>query len=288
MHNAIRRNQRLAVSIVAVVVSCLTTTSRVRGQGSGPLRYRPGIHVTDYAITLDLPERGASIEGRAVLAVRRWAPVDTVVLDLVGLRVDSVLVDERPVTFARTDSLVRIPIARVVGDSFSVTVRYRGEPKDGLIIRTDSAGRWTAFGDNWPNRARNWIPSIDHPSDKATVTWTVRAPSDRRVVANGELMEETPLPASPGSGPRTLTRWRESRPIAAYLMVIAAAPLVYYDLGRDGCGVGEFSSCVRQSVYVFPESRDFLPGPFSHAPEMVRLFSELIAPFPYEKLAHLE
>jgi aminopeptidase N len=39
---------------------------------------------------------------------------------------------------------------------------------------------------------------------------------------------------------------------------------------------------------VFPESRDFLPGPFVHAPEMVRLFSELIAPFPYEKLAHLE
>ena len=71
-------------------------------------------------------------------------------------------------------------------------------------------------------------------------------------------------------------------------MVIAAAPLVYYDLGRDGCGVGEFSSCVRQSVYVFPESREFLPGPFSHAPEMVRLFSELIAPFPYEKLAHLQ
>ena len=96
------------------------------------------------------------------------------------------------------DSLLRVPIARVVGDSFSVTVRYGGEPKDGLIIRTDSAGRWTAFGDNWPNRARNWIPGIDHPSDKATVTWTVRAPSERRVVANGELMEETPLPARAG------------------------------------------------------------------------------------------
>ena len=71
--------------------------------------------------------------------------------------------------------------------------------KDGLIIRTDSAGRWTAFGDNWPNRARNWIPSIDHPSDKATVTWTVRAPSERRVVANGELVEETPLPVRAGA-----------------------------------------------------------------------------------------
>ncbi len=288
MRNAIRWKRRFTQSVVAGVVSCLTTTSMVSGQGTGPLPYRPGIDVTDYAITLDLPQRGASIEGRAVLSVRRWAPVDTLVLDLVALRVDSVLVDEKPATFARTDSLVRIPITRVVGDSFSVTVRYAGEPKDGLIIRTDSAGRWTAFGDNWPNRARNWIPSIDHPSDKATVTWTVRAPSERRVVANGELMEETPLPAQAGSVPRTLTRWRESRPIPVYLMVIAAAPLVYYDLGREGCGVGEFSSCVRQSVYVFAESRDFLPGPFVHAPEMVRLFSELIAPFPYEKLAHLE
>jgi aminopeptidase N len=282
------RDRRPTLSILAGVVSCLTSASSVTAQGSAPLPYRPGVDVVDYAITLDLPDRGGSIDGRAVLTVRRWSPVDTLVLDLVALKVDSVLVDGKPATFSRTDSVVRIPIDRVVGDSFSVTVRYAGEPRDGLIIRTDSAGRWTAFGDNWPNRARNWIPSIDHPSDKATVTWTVRAPSERRIVANGELMEESPLRVSPGSAPRTLTRWRESRPIPVYLMVIAAAPLVYYDLGRDGCGVGEFGSCVRQSVYVFPESRDFLPGPFSHAPEIVRLFSELIAPFPYEKLAHLQ
>lgn len=266
----------------------LTSPAAGLAQTAGPHPYRPGIDVLDYAITLDLPDGGTAIDGRAVLAVRRSMPLDTLVLDLVRLRVDTVLVDDRPVAFARTDSLIRIPIDRVAGDSFSVTVRYSGEVKDGLIIRTDSAGRWTAFGDNWPNRARNWIPSVDHPSDKATVTWTVRAPSDRRVVANGDLVEETPLPTRAGSVPRTVTRWREERPIPPYLMVIAAAPLVYFDLGRDGCGAGEFNSCVRQSVYVFPESRDFLPGPFSHAPEIVRLFSELVGPFPYEKLAHLE
>jgi len=271
-----------------VVIGSLTLAGPALAQSPGPHPYRPGIDVVDYAITLDLPDRGAAIQGRAVLAVRRSAAVDTLVLDLVSLRVDSVLVDDRAAVFARTDSLLRVPIGTVVGDSFSVTVRYSGEPKDGLIIRTDSAGRWTAFGDNWPNRARNWIPSVDHPSDKATVTWTVRAPSERRVVANGDLVEETPLAARSGGLPRTLTRWREDRPIAPYLMVIAAAPLVYYDLGRDGCGVGEFGSCVRQSVYVFPESRDFLPGPFAHSPEIVRLFSELVAPFPYEKLAHLQ
>ena len=225
----------------------------------------------------------------AQFSVRRTARVDTLVLDLVGLRVDSVLVDDRAARFTRTDSLLRVAIDHVARDSFSVAVRYGGEPKDGLIIRTDSLGRWTAFGDNWPNRARNWIPSIDHPSDKATVTWTVRAPSDRKVVANGELVEETPLArAAAGGTPRTVTRWREARPIPPYLMVIAAAPLVYFDLGRAGCGSSEFDGCVRQSVYVTPELRDYLPGPFADAPAMVRLFSTLVAPFPYEKLAHLQ
>jgi len=237
---------------------------------------------------LDLPERGAVIDARASLAIRRSAAVDTLVLDLVGLRVDSVLIDERAVRFARTDSTIRIPIGQVMADSFAVAVRYGGEVRDGLIVRTDSLGRWTGFGDNWPNRARNWIPSIDHPSDKATVTWTVRAPSDRKVVANGELLEETPLAVPAGAAPRTLTRWREARPIPVYLMVIAAAPLVYYDLGRAGCGMGEFDTCVRQSVYVAPELRDYLPGPFDQASGIVRLFSELIAPFPYEKLAHVQ
>ncbi|HUQ80679.1 MAG TPA: M1 family metallopeptidase [Gemmatimonadaceae bacterium] len=272
----------------AFAAVCLTLPARADAQAGGPHPYRPGLDVVDYAITLDLPDRGPLIDGRAVLAIRRTAPGDTLVLDLVALRVDSVLVNDQAVKFARTDSVIRIPTAQVVGDSFSVTVRYSGEPKDGLIIRTDSLGRWTGFGDNWPNRARNWIPSIDHPSDKATVTWVVRAPSDRKVVANGELMEETPLPSRAGGAPRTLTRWRESRPIPPYLMVIAAAPLVYYALGREGCGVGDFDGCVKQSVYVAPELRDYLPGPFAHAAPIVKLFSQLVAPFPYEKLAHLQ
>ena len=274
--------------VVTAALPIVVSSADAQPAAVGPHAYRPGIDVVDYAITLGLPDRGAAIDGRAVLAVRRSARVDTLVLDLVSLRVDSVVIDGRASLFARTDSTIRIPIGGVVADSFSVAIRYGGEPKDGLIIRTDSLGRWTGFGDNWPNRARNWIPSVDHPSDKATVTWTVVAPSDRRVVANGELVEETPLPGTANGTSRALTRWRESRPIPVYLMVIAAAPLVYYDLGRMNCGVGEFDACVRQSVYVAPELRDYLPGPFEHAPAMLRLFSTLVAPFPYEKLAHLQ
>lgn len=247
---------------------------------------RAGVDVLDYQLTVDLPDRGAAIEGRAVVTVRRAATADSLVLDLVGLRVDSVLVDERPVRFARDAATVRIalPSARDSADTLRVTVRYGGAPRDGLVISTDSLGRWLAFGDNWPTRARYWIPSVDDPSDKATVTWIVRAPIGRRVVANGALVEETPIPNSD----RVVTRWRESRPIPVYLMVIAAAPWARYEIGPTACGLAELPGCVRQSVYVAPEVRDFLPGPFARAGAMVELFARLVAPFPYEKLDHLQ
>jgi aminopeptidase N len=256
--------------------------------------YQPGIDALDYAITLDLPERGRAIEGTVALAVRRQPWVDTLVLDLVGLRVRGVSVNGRGVGFRRDSTTVRVPLgapraggAASIGDSLLVTVRYGGEPSDGLIVSTDARGRWQAFGDNWPNRARHWIPSVDHPSDKATVTWTVRAPRGRRVVANGTLVEEAPLPGK--GAPRTRTRWRESRPIAPYLMVIAAAPLARYDLDSAACGrVEGRAGCLRQQVYVAPEVTPFLPGPFAQATSMVDFFSALVAPFPYEKLAHLQ
>ncbi|MGH7719515.1 MAG: M1 family metallopeptidase, partial [Gemmatimonadaceae bacterium] len=277
-------------------LACASAVPLAAQQQSAPPTYHRGIDVVDYELLLELPDSGSAMEGRAVLAVARTGAVDTLRLDLIELRVDSVLVNNRPVAFVRDRSTIRIPLSPGTGERFSVAVRYGGAVKDGLIIRTDSLGRWTAFGDNWPNRARHWIPSVDHPSDKATVSWIVVAPSARRVVANGDLLEETPLPQRSLLPPRrgvvrqarTLTRWRESKPIPVYLMVIAAAPLAYYDLGRSACGLTEVPGCVRQSVYVAPEVRDYLPGPFAQAGPIVDYFSSLVGPYPYEKLAHLQ
>ena len=92
--------------LLPVLCSLTWTAPAIAQDGNtGPHPYRPGIDIVDYAITLDLPDRGAAINGRAVLAVRRSTRVDTLVLDLVSLRVDSVLVDNRAVTFARSDSV---------------------------------------------------------------------------------------------------------------------------------------------------------------------------------------
>lgn len=250
------------------------------------LPYRPGIDVLDYNITIGLPDTGAMIQGDATLTVRRTARVDTLVLDLRDLRVERVLVNRRRQRFRRSDSTIHIPLPAGDSGTFAVRVIYDGRVTDGLIVRRDSLRRWTYFGDNWPNRARYWIPSVDHPSDKATVTWSVRGPRGRTVVANGSLVERRVTGA--GRNARVTTRWRQDQPISTYLMVFAAAPLVQHDLGETACGLTDHRRCVRQSVYVAPERREILPGNFAQADEILTFLAASIGPYPYEKLAHLQ
>jgi aminopeptidase N len=269
--------------------SALLTSIIVSAAGGQAVRpYRPAFDAISYDITMDLPDTGATIHANVLLTVRRTERADTLVLDLMDLDVDQVKVDGRETAFARTPESVRIPLPRGRGlrSVFRVSVDYRGAVQDGLIVRQDSLGRWTYFGDNWPNRARHWIASIDHPSDKASVTWHVRAPAERTVVANGRLRSRTAIAGT--NGARVETIWHESQPISPYLMVIAAAPLVEYDVGNTACGLAIIQKCVPQEVYTAPEQKGFMPGPFARVGEIVQLFATLVGPFPYEKLAHLQ
>ena len=274
--------------LASVAVTIVTALAATAGLAQEPQRfpYQPGIDVVDYDITLTLPDTGAHIRGDATLTLRRTAPVDSLVLDLRALRVTQVHVNGRARRFRRTDSTIHVALFNRDSGAVRVRVIYDGRVTDGLIVRRDSLRRWTYFGDNWPNRARFWIPSVDHPSDKATVSWTVRGPRGRTVVANGSLVE-TRMTGS-GRAARVVTRWRQAQPIPTYLMVIAAAPMVHLDLGESACGLAEHRRCVRQSAYVAPERRAILPGNFARADDILTYFASVIGPYPYEKLAHLQ
>ena len=67
---------------------------------------------------------------------------------------------------------------------------YGGIPANGLRLIPNIHGERTMFSENWPNRARQWLPMIDHPYDKATGEFIVTAPAHYQVVANGLLVEE--------------------------------------------------------------------------------------------------
>src|SRR5688572_21901677 len=253
---------------------------------------RPGIDVRHYEFRVDFPDKAHpdTITFATIVSFSRTSRVDTLVLDLVSeMQVEEVMVGGRAVTAGREGATVRVPLPSGSGDTLQVSVRYRGVPKDGLVIRRDTiGGYWTAWGDNYPNRARQWLATVDHPSDKATVEWVVRTPPSHRVIANGERVEETPEMSRGSSSRMLLTRWRTSRPLYTAVMVIGVAPFAVYELGETACGFSEQPGCVEQSVWMTPDVRDFMPGPFARAGEIVELYGRLVGPYPYEKLAHVQ
>ncbi|MEY4958568.1 MAG: hypothetical protein RL409_2825 [Gemmatimonadota bacterium] len=249
---------------------------------------RAGIDVLHYEFRVDFPARAWPDTIRfaaTTTAVRR--DVMSLALDLAAsMQVDSTRVNGARVAFTRPGDSVRVALPRGRNDTVRVAVFYRGLPTDGLIVRRDTLLGWTAFGDNFPDRARQWLATVDHPSDKALVDWIVRAPSTHRVIANGALVEETPEVGAAGSR-LVRTHWRTARPIYTGLMVIGVSPFAVLELGETACNLAERAGCVRQSVWTSPSRRAAMPGSFARAGDIVAFFSTLVGPFPYEQLAHV-
>ncbi len=251
----------------------------------GPLAlfpYRPGVDVEHYDNTITLPDRGTEIRATSLVTARRAPSVRSLALDLVGMTVERVMVNGRARAFGQDSTTLRVPLRDADGSRVRVSVTYRGSPIDGLIIREDSVRGWSAFGDNFPSRARYWLPTIDHPSDKASVSWTISAPAARSVIANGVRS------ARPVASSRRVTSFRLSEPIPTYLMVIGAGAMQETPLRSARCVPSANAACVPQSVWTFAAERSFVPGPFADAGRVVSTLARLVGPFPYQQLAHVQ
>ncbi|MBI2796557.1 MAG: M1 family metallopeptidase [Gemmatimonadetes bacterium] len=247
-----------------------------------------GIDVLDYDLDLTLAPPTRMLEGKATITLRRTAATSAVHLDLVGLAVTSVAVRGQPQPVRADSTGATVALGAGGRDTIEVAVAWRGSPADGLIIRTDTRAGWTAFGDNWPNRARQWFPSVDHPSDKATVSFTVRVPTSYVVVANGTLRDRTEVDGPTATATTNVWRFRETHPIPTYLMVIGVAAFSHVPLGETACGFGEAGGCVSQGILVEPASKGSMPGPFAAAGGMVRFYASLFGRFPYAQLLHVQ
>jgi aminopeptidase N len=248
--------------------------------------------VRHYEIELSLPSSGNRIVGTTEIRaiVLRGRP-DTFPLDFTGLAVNSVHLNGVPVDASYRDGRLLVPLTPGTGSGQELRVRvdYAGTPDDGLIIRNNVHGRRTVFADNWPNRARFWFPAIDHPADKATVAFTIDAPAQWQVIANG-IRRDTSRPDGPAAAAQEGTarrrwRWVIEEPISTYNMVVGAAEFETRTLGTSCSGP---QRCVEVTTWLFPEDVGETATSFRRAAAMVDYFSGLIAPFPFGKLAHVQ
>jgi aminopeptidase N len=196
-----------------------------------------------------------------------------------GMTVTGVVsADGKALTFTHQDNLLRVnfPKESKAGEKFSFTVSYHGVPAAGLYIGKNEYGDHVWFTDNWPNKACNWLATIDHISVKAPKAISVTAPDAYQVISNGKKIEETDLP-----GDLRRTVWQESMPIPSW----------QYSLGVAAMAVAHFGQFhgTQFSAWVFPQDRD---SGFKileqNAESIFEFYTDHIGPFDYEKLAHVE
>ena len=200
--------------------------------------------------------------------------VDVVDLDFGEMDVDAVSVDGSAAKFDRPPGFLNIHLAKAAneGGRVVIAVEYHGKPRDGLILTADKDGKPSATGDNWPDRVHHWIPCLDHPSAKATVTFTITGPARDLVVANGRFDRVH----DDSQTTRTWT-YTEGIPIPAYCMVIA--------VGEYAKAEPTTPAITPLSYYVPQSDARFVLQGFAPAAPSLKFFSETVAPYPYEKLA---
>ena len=244
-----------------------------------------GIDAQHYSFRLTLSDDTDEITGEATVEFRFVQDgVTKVALDLAspsggkGMTVTSVTSSGAPVKFTHQSDRLVISLAAPphAGELRKLMIRYHGIPASGLRIGANKYGERTFFSQNWPNLARQWLPMIDHPYDKATSEFSIVAPVKYQVVANGLLVEETDL----GDG-RRLTHWKQGVPIASWLNAIGVAQFAARHFDRE--------RGISLQTWVYHQDRDAgivaFEDPVRRA---MGFYIDHIGAYPYEKLANVE
>lgn len=243
------------------------------------------IDVRHYRFALTLSDQTDEIQGTANITVRILrTDIGELRLDLanvqegLGMVVQAVSHDGNPLRFnhERNTLLVDLPMHRDRPDTLDVQVDYSGVPRTGLIIGDNKHGDRTFFSDNWPDKARNWLPTVDHISDKATSEFLVVAPGHYQVVSNGLLQERSSLVDG-----RQFTHWKQSVPTSPWLYVLGVAEFAVQN-------VDEFDG---KSIQTWVYYQDRNAGFYDFAVptrQALEYFSSYIGPFVYEKLANIQ
>ena len=247
----------------------------------------PNIDIVHYTFDITLTDETDVIQATATLLVKfKTNGIKTLRLNLTnkseklankGMMVKQVISQGKSLVYSHDSDVLLIDLPNImVNEERSITIEYEGIPNEGLKIGPNKYGDRTFFSDNWPNKARNWLPTVDHPYDKATCEFIVTAPLKYQVVSNGLKVEESIL----GNGQR-LTHWKQSVPIACWL----------YALGVAEFAVQYVDTFNGKSIQTWVYKQDRVNGFYDFAiptKQALEFFSSYVGPFAYEKLANIQ
>jgi aminopeptidase N len=245
-----------------------------------------GYDVGHYSLDLTYAQADNRLTGRVAVFARATQNLNRFNLDFRAFyAISRLTVNLKRASFSQAGQELTItPRSKLKrGSGFVVVVEYAGQPQavedpDGSFegwVPTDDG----AFVVNEPQGAPGWFPVNDTPRDKATFDFAVTVPAGSTAMANGVLLSRRT------HGDTTTWRWLATTPMAPYLATVTNGPFETR-FGRLPNGLPEYNA-------VDPDTRlrsTLPPNPLlawerlGAQPEIVRFFSSLYGPYPFESV----
>ena len=233
------------------------------------------LDVASYDLRLSYDPETDRLAGSVDITTTVDQALDEIALDAADIVVETVTVDGEPATFDhQSPELLVRPAAPVDPDElFVVSITYSDERHaDSLGFGLGGGFYTTANGAhtlNEPDGSRTWMPSNDHPSDKATWRFEITVPAGVTAVANGRLVEERP-----GTGVTTWV-WQEDDPMATYLTQLLVGPYSVLDGGA--------TDEVPLTNVAFTDDVSRMQPYFDLTAEQIQFFEPFFGPYPLDR-----
>ena len=234
-----------------------------------------GYDVSHYTVELHVDVDANRVSGRTRIEAVATQDLSSFNLDLRGLTVTEVTVNGRPASHSRDGSEMTITPSTPIrsGTTFRAAVTYEGQPSNRPFSEDTHPSGWyryetgiVAFGE--PRGASYWYPVNEHPSDKASYTFTITVPDPYEAASSGELIEIV------DHGETVTYVWESSQEMASYLTVLAIARFDEVE-GETPSGVSIVNTIERS---VDESARHAL----DRTAEIIEFFGDVFGPYPFE------
>ena len=248
----------------------------------------PTIDVGFHRIKLNINPNTRFLTASVLTSFKALSEIKTVSFDLqANMKVDSVVISGKKIAFSQASNklVVTLPNTLKTNDIQNLEIFYKGTPRTSAFgsfsTSTHGAAKspvvWTL---SEPYGAPDWWPCKDDPADKidSSEVW-ITLPASFVSVSNGVLLSEIPAANS-----QKTYKWKNSHPIAHYLISIACSNYLTYE--NTFSYNGKTMPVVH---YMYPEAlTSSVKKELDQTNDMLKFFSDLFGEYPFmdEKYGH--
>ncbi len=249
------------------------------------------LDVLHYQIELDIVYLSQhAINGFTELTlIAKQNGLNTMVLDLQNLNVDSVFVNQTIHNqWIYNDTNLRIPLSQPlnISDTVICKVYYHGNPqKDpsgwgGFYFSNDSSFAFNmgvGMDDDPHNYGRIWFPCVDNFTDRATYDFNIRVKTNKMAICNGSLV------AVNNNTNTVQYQWSLQHDIPTYLASVAVGPYV----ALIDTFVSINANRIPIAIYIPQNQYAQAQASFANLKDILQAFEHYYGPYRWERVGYV-